>query len=127
MQASDFNQKNIVGFMAWLKSDRDNVATTINHRLSDIRGFCRYLSPFRQFMLLLYYTMKLSMWHFSQKNRDCEYSAVSVVFPVLLLIGLLHCKTFQETLCVQQIGFLIDHVQIDVQLPLGFHPLDLGF
>ena len=43
MQASDFNQKNIVGFMAWLKSDRDNVATTINHRLSDIRGFCRYL------------------------------------------------------------------------------------
>ena len=40
MQASDFNQKNIVGFMAWLKSDRNNVATTINHRLSDIRGFC---------------------------------------------------------------------------------------
>ena len=43
MQASDFNQKNILGFMAWLKSDRNNVATTINHRLSDIRGFCRYL------------------------------------------------------------------------------------
>ena len=43
MQASDFNQKNIVGFMAWLKSDRNNVATTINHRLSDIRGFCKYL------------------------------------------------------------------------------------
>ena len=35
MQASDFNQKNIVGFMAWLKSARNNVATTINHRLSD--------------------------------------------------------------------------------------------
>ena len=43
MQTSDFNQKNIVGFMAWLKSDRNNVATTINHRLSDIRGFSRYL------------------------------------------------------------------------------------
>lgn len=43
MQSSDFSQKNIVGFMAWLKSDRNNVATTINHRLSDIRGFCRYL------------------------------------------------------------------------------------
>ena len=43
MQASDFNQKNVVGFMEWLKSDRGNVATTINHRLSDIRGFCRYL------------------------------------------------------------------------------------
>ena len=43
MQTSDFNQKNIVGFMSWLKSERNNVATTINHRLSDIRGFCRYL------------------------------------------------------------------------------------
>ncbi len=43
MQSSDFSQKNIVGFMTWLKSDRNNVATTINHRLSDIRGFCRYL------------------------------------------------------------------------------------
>lgn len=43
MQSSDFSQKNIVGFMAWLKSERKNVATTINHRLSDIRGFCKYL------------------------------------------------------------------------------------
>lgn len=41
MQSSDFSQKNIVGFMTWLKSDRNNVVTTINHRLSDIRGFCR--------------------------------------------------------------------------------------
>ena len=43
MESSDFNQKNIIGFMAWLKSERKNVATTINHRLSDLRGFCKYL------------------------------------------------------------------------------------
>lgn len=43
IQSSDFNQKNIVDFIAWLASDRSNVATTINHRLSDIRGFCQYL------------------------------------------------------------------------------------
>ena len=43
MQSSDFSQKNIVSFMAWLKSERKNVATTINHRLSDLRGFCKYL------------------------------------------------------------------------------------
>lgn len=43
MQSSDFSQKNIVGFMTWLKSERKNVATTINHRLSDLRGFCKYL------------------------------------------------------------------------------------
>lgn len=27
----------------WLKSARNNVAPTINHRLADIRGFCRFL------------------------------------------------------------------------------------
>ena len=54
MQASDFNQKNIVGFIAWLKSDRNNVATTINHRLSDIRGFCKYLYKKRAIALDAY-------------------------------------------------------------------------
>lgn len=29
--------------MAWPKSERNNVAPTINHRLSDLRGFCKYL------------------------------------------------------------------------------------
>lgn len=29
MQSSDFNQKNIAGFMSWLKSARNNVAPTI--------------------------------------------------------------------------------------------------
>lgn len=43
MQSSDFSQKNIVEFMAWLKTERNNVAPTINHHLSDLRGFCKYL------------------------------------------------------------------------------------
>ena len=43
IQSCDFNQKNIVAFLSWLESERHNVATTINHRLSDIRGFCKYL------------------------------------------------------------------------------------
>lgn len=43
IDASDFSQKNILDFLSWLKSDRGNVATTINHRLSDIRNFSRYL------------------------------------------------------------------------------------
>ena len=43
IQSSDFSQKNIAGFMNWLKSERNNVAPTINHRLSDLRGFCKYL------------------------------------------------------------------------------------
>ena len=43
LTADHFSQKNIVGFLEWLQSTRGNVAPTINHRLSDIRGFCEYL------------------------------------------------------------------------------------
>ena len=43
VRSSDFNQVNIVAFIGWLKTDRGNVATTINHRLADIRGFCKFL------------------------------------------------------------------------------------
>jgi len=41
--AADFNQKDIQGFMNWLANDRENEATTINQRLSHIRGFCKYM------------------------------------------------------------------------------------
>lgn len=43
LTAEDFCQKNIVGYMQWLKNKRKNVSPTINHRLSDIRGLCKYL------------------------------------------------------------------------------------
>ena len=43
VKASDFNQTNITDFMEWLKNNRGNVATTVNHRLSDIRSFCQFL------------------------------------------------------------------------------------
>lgn len=40
---ADFSQKNIVLFLDWLKTVRGNEATTINQRLSHIKGFCKYL------------------------------------------------------------------------------------
>lgn len=43
IQSCDFNQKDIIAFLSWLESERNNAATTINHRLSDVRGFCRFL------------------------------------------------------------------------------------
>ena len=43
VRTSDFNQEKIVGFLEWLKVVRKNEATTINQRLSHIRGFCKYL------------------------------------------------------------------------------------
>lgn len=41
--ASDFCQAKIIAFLEWLKNTRNNEATTINQRLSHIRGFCKYL------------------------------------------------------------------------------------
>ena len=40
--AADLSQENVAGFADWLKKTRGNAAPTINHRVSDVRGLCRY-------------------------------------------------------------------------------------
>lgn len=40
---ADFNQQNISSFLRWLHDKRGNESTTINQRLSHIKGFCRYI------------------------------------------------------------------------------------
>lgn len=41
--SKDFNQNNIVKFTRWLQEKKGNAAPTINHRLSNIRIFTRFL------------------------------------------------------------------------------------
>jgi len=41
--AADFNQKDILKFMEWLANVRKSETSTINQRLSNIRGFCKYM------------------------------------------------------------------------------------
>ena len=43
MSVSDFNQQNISLFLRWLHDKRGNESTTINQRLSHIKGFCKYI------------------------------------------------------------------------------------
>lgn len=43
VSVSDFNQQNISLFLRWLHDKRGNESTTINQRLSHIKGFCRYI------------------------------------------------------------------------------------
>ena len=43
VSVSDFNQQNISSFLRWLHDKRGNESTTINQRLSHIKGFCRYI------------------------------------------------------------------------------------
>jgi site-specific recombinase XerD len=41
---ADFNQNDILLYMDWLKSKRENEVTTVNQRLSNIRTFCSFLN-----------------------------------------------------------------------------------
>lgn len=41
--SADFNQKNILAFMDWLRSYRGNKISTVNLRLVHLRRFCRFL------------------------------------------------------------------------------------
>lgn len=41
--AGHFNDKNILSFIAWLKSSRKNSISSCNLRLSGMRNFCKYL------------------------------------------------------------------------------------
>lgn len=43
VRISDFNQENVSAFLRWLHEERGNESTTINQRLSHIKGFCRYV------------------------------------------------------------------------------------
>jgi site-specific recombinase XerD len=43
VSTKDLSQAKIVSFLEWLENTRNNEATTINQRLSHIKGFCRYL------------------------------------------------------------------------------------
>lgn len=40
---ADFNQKNILAFMDWLRAQRGNKVSTVNLRLVHMRRFCRFL------------------------------------------------------------------------------------
>lgn len=44
VSVSDFNQANISAFLGWLQNKRGNESTTINQRLSHIKGFCKYIN-----------------------------------------------------------------------------------
>ena len=41
---TDFNSKNVIAYLDWLKSERNCTDSTINQRLSSIRVFCAYLA-----------------------------------------------------------------------------------
>lgn len=43
VSTNDLSQTKVISFLEWLKNTRKNEATTINQRLSHIKGFCKYL------------------------------------------------------------------------------------
>lgn len=39
-----FSEENICAFMEWLSTERKNIPSVVNQRLSHLKGFCRYLA-----------------------------------------------------------------------------------
>ena len=44
LKGTDVDQKSVAGFLDWLARERGNAATTISHRLYDVRGLCSFLA-----------------------------------------------------------------------------------
>lgn len=54
----DFNKDDILAFLAWLRKERGNAVTTVNQRLSHVKGFCRYASKRDVLSALVYEEVK---------------------------------------------------------------------
>lgn len=63
VSTKDLSQAKIVSFLEWLKNTRKNESTTINQRLSHIKGFCKYLK-------------KNDVLSFASYEEICEISEV---------------------------------------------------
>lgn len=44
LTAVHFSEENICAFMEWLSTERKNLPSAVNQRLSHLKGFCRYLA-----------------------------------------------------------------------------------
>ena len=44
LTADHFSEENICAFMEWLSTERRNLPSVVNQRLSHLKGFCRYLA-----------------------------------------------------------------------------------
>lgn len=83
VSSHDFNQENIAAFLEWLAASRGNVATTLNHRLSDLRGFCRFLAKKRAITELEYEEIREITDVADKRNVDFTWLSVGDVKAVL--------------------------------------------
>lgn len=83
IHSEDFSQKNIILFMSWLKDERGNAAPTINHRLSDIRGFCKYLAKKKAITLISYEEIREIKDVIDERVSDFTWLSVNDIKSVL--------------------------------------------
>lgn len=83
LKAEHFCQRNITTFMGWLQTERKNVAPTVNHRLADIRGFCKYLM--KKKAITIYDYEEIRDISEQKDNRVIEFTWLSVEDITLVL------------------------------------------
>lgn len=54
----NFNREDILAFLTWLRRERGNAVTTVNQRLSHLKGFCRYVAEKDMLSALVYKEVK---------------------------------------------------------------------
>lgn len=83
LKAEHFCQRNITTYMDWLQTERKNVAPTVNHRLADIRGFCKYLM--KKKAMTIYDYEEIRDISEQKDNRVIEFTWLSVEDITLVL------------------------------------------
>lgn len=79
----DFNQKNIIAFLEWLKEERGNGTATRNQRLVHIRQFCRYLMSSDMIAYAEYCLIQQIAKEADPKKDELDYLSVEEMKLVL--------------------------------------------
>lgn len=83
VEKKDFNQKNIIVFLVWLKEEIGNGIATCNQRLAHIRQFCKYLMSSDMIVYAEYCLIQQIAKKTDPKKDELDYLSVEEMKLVL--------------------------------------------
>ncbi len=79
----DFNQENILSFLGWLKTERQNCTATRNHRLVHLRQFCKYLMGLDMMSFAGYSQIQMISKEADPQKDELQYLTIDEMKTVL--------------------------------------------